>query len=273
MLKEKRLGFLGSGNMAEALIHGLLESGLADKAKIMAADKDIERLNAIVEGYGIEGHSKNFEIARRCDVVIVAVKPQAIDSVLDDVRDEIDSEKLVVSIAAGISTKRIAARLKKGAKIVRVMPNTPALVLAGASAICCGKKVSLEEKEMVMSIFGAVGKVVALDDESLMDAVTGLSGSGPAFVYTFIEALSDAGVKAGLPRDIAGILAGQTVYGAAKAVIELQRHPAELRDMVTSPGGTTIAGIAKLEEKGFRSAVIEAVEAATRRSKELGGGD
>lgn len=271
MLRGKRVGFLGAGNMAEAIIHGLIDSGRVKASEIMASDKNIERLNVIVEGYGIEGQSKNFEVARRSDIIILAVKPQVMVAVLDDIRDEIDSDKLVVSIAAGITIASLASRLGKGAKIVRVMPNTPALVLEGASAICAGEGVSDEERKVALSIFEAVGKVVTVDDEGLMDAVTGLSGSGPAFVYTFIEALSDAGVKAGLPRDVANELAGQTVYGAARTVMELKRHPAELRDMVTSPGGTTIAGMSKLEEKGFRAAVIAAVEAATKRSKELGG--
>lgn len=270
MLKGRRIGFLGAGNMAEAIIHGLIESGRVKAAEVIASDKNVGRLNVVVEGYGIEGFSKNFEVARRSDIVIVAVKPQVIDSVLDDIRDEIDDEKLLVSIAAGISIERIAARLNEGAKIVRVMPNTPALVLSGVSAICSGRGVSDEEGETVKAIFESVGEVVVVEDEGLMDAVTGLSGSGPAFVYTFIEALADAGVKVGLPRDVANLLAGQTVYGAAKTVMELKRHPAELKDMVTSPGGTTIAGLARLEDKGFRSAIIGAVEAAVERSRELG---
>ncbi|MBE9504053.1 MAG: pyrroline-5-carboxylate reductase [Proteobacteria bacterium] len=272
MLKGKRIGFLGAGNMAEAIIQGLIKSGQVKETEITASDKNIERLNVVVEGYGIEGHSKNFEVASRSDIIILAVKPQGIDEVLDDIRAEISEAKLIVSIAAGIKIDKIASRLKEGAKIVRVMPNTPALVLAGASVICPSANVTDEEKSAALAIFEAVGKAVIIEDETLMDAVTGLSGSGPAFVYTFIEALSDAGVKAGLSREIASMLASNTVYGAAKAVIELNRHPAELRDMVTSPGGTTIAGMAKLEEKGFRSAVISAVEAATKRSKELGKG-
>jgi len=270
MLKGKRIGFLGAGNMAEAIIHGLVDSGRVKGSEITASDRAIERLNVIVEGYGIEGFSKNFEVARRSDVIIVAVKPQSIDAVLADIRDEINDEKLVISIAAGISTEKIASTLKKGSKVVRVMPNTPALVLSAATAIYAGEGVSEDDKEVAMAIFEAIGKVVVIEDEGLMDAVTGLSGSGPAFVYTFIESLSDAGVKMGLPREISGLLASQTVFGAAKAVIELKRHPAELRDMVTSPGGTTIAGMAKLEDKGFRAAVMAAVEAATIRSRELG---
>jgi len=271
MLKGKRIGFLGSGNMAEAIINGLIKSGRVREAEISVSDKSIERLNVIVEGYGVEGFSKNFEVARRSDIIILAVKPDMAEQVLDDIRDEIGNDKLLVSIAAGITIQKLASCLKKDAGIVRVMPNTPALVLSGVSVICPGAGVSEGETAAVVSIFEAVGRAVIIDNESLMDGVTGLSGSGPAFVYTFIEALSDAGVKVGLSRDMAALLATQTVYGAAKTVMEEKRHPAELRDMVTSPGGTTIAGMVQLEKKGFRSAVIAAVEAATERSEELGG--
>lgn len=270
MLKGKRIGFLGSGNMAEAIINGLIKSGHVKGTEISASDKNIERLNVIVEGYGIEGHNKNFEVARRSDVIIVAVKPQVIEPVLKGIADEMGPDKLIISIAAGIKIKQISSYLKEGAKIVRVMPNTPALVLSGVSALCPGKGVSKEELELATAIFDAVGKTVTVEDEGLMDAVTGLSGSGPAFVYTFIEAMSDAGVKMGLPRETANTLATETVLGSAKVVSEMKMHTGELRDMVTSPGGTTIAGMGKLEEKGFRSAVISAVEAAVNKSKELG---
>ncbi|MDH3973890.1 MAG: pyrroline-5-carboxylate reductase [Deltaproteobacteria bacterium] len=270
MLQGKRLGFIGAGNMAEAIMRGVLDSGKVKAAEITAGDSNFERLNVIVEGFGIEGHNKNFEVAKKADIIILAVKPQVMDKVLADIKNEISGDKLVISIAAGVKLKTLAAGLKKGAKIVRVMPNTPALVLAGISAICPGEGIDDADKKALFAIFDAIGESVLLDNEGLMDAVTGLSGSGPAFVYTFIEALSDAGVKVGLPRDISTRLAMQTVYGSAKVVKELERHPAELRDMVTSPGGTTIAGMGALEEKGFRAAVISAVEAATKRSKELG---
>jgi len=270
MLKGKRLGFIGAGNMAEAIIRGVLDSGRVSAGEITASDSNFERLNVIVEGFGIEGHNKNFEVAKRADIIILAVKPQIMDKVLADIKDEITKDKVVVSIAAGVKIETLAAGLNKGAKIVRVMPNTPALVLSGISAICPGVGVSEDDKKALFAIFDAIGESVLLENEGLMDAVTGLSGSGPAFVYTFIEALSDAGVKVGLPRDISIRLATQTVYGSAKVVKELERHPAELRDMVTSPGGTTIAGMGVLEEKGFRAAVISAVEAATKRSRELG---
>lgn len=270
MLSSKKIGFLGSGNMAEAIIHGLIKSGMTTGASISASDKNIKRLNSIVEEYGIEGYNKNFEVARRSDIVILAVKPQTIDPVLKDIKDELSSEKILVSIAAGIKVSKIADKLKNETKIVRVMPNTPAIVLSGVSAIYAGKNVSDCEKKIIMSLFEAIGKTVSIENEELMDAVTGLSGSGPAFVYTFIEALSDGGVKEGLSRKDALTLAAQTVLGSAKMVLEQDKHPAQLKDMVTSPGGTTIAGVAKLEEKGFRSSVISAVEAAVKRSKALG---
>ncbi len=270
MLGNKRIGFLGSGNMAEAIIRGLITSGMVTETAISVSDRNIERLNSIVETYGIEGYSKNFEVARRSDIVILAVKPQTIDDVLDDIRDELDSEKILVSIAAGVKTSKIAGLLRDNVKIVRVMPNTPALVLSGVSAVFAGRNTGDKEKEIIMSLFRSTGKTVSIENESLMDAVTGLSGSGPAYVYTFIEALSDAGVKEGLSREDANTLAAQTVFGSAKMVLEQNKHPAQLKDMVTSPGGTTIAGVAMLEEKGFRASVLSAVEAAVKKSRDLG---
>lgn len=270
MLQGKRLGFIGAGNMAEAMIRGVLDSGKVNAGEVTASDSNLERLNVIVEGFGIEGHNRNFEVAKLADIIILSVKPQVMKKVLADIRDEVSQDKLVVSIAAGVGIEKLAAGLKKGTKIVRVMPNTPALVLSGISVICPGAGVSDEDKKSVSAIFDAIGESVVIENEELMDAVTGLSGSGPAYVYTFIEALADAGVKVGLPRDISRRLATQTVYGSAKVAKELDRHPAELRDMVTSPGGTTIAGMGALEEKGFRAAIISAVEAATKRSRELG---
>ncbi len=270
MLTGKRIGFIGAGNMAEAIIKGLIDSGRVKPPEITASDTNFEHLNVIVERHGIEGHNKNFEVVRHSDVIVLAVKPQVMGDVLDDIAGEITGEKLVVSIAAGINTGKISEHLNPGAKIVRVMPNTPALVLSGVSALFAGSGVSEDELDVARAIFDAVGKTVVVDDEIMMDAVTGLSGSGPAFCYTFIEALSDAGVEMGLPRDTASLLATETVLGAAKMVSELKLPPAELTSRVTSPGGTTVAGLGQLDEKGFRAAVHAAVEAATKRSKELG---
>ena len=211
----------------------------------------------------------NVEAAREADIVILSVKPQVIERVLVEITSVVDDRKLVISIAAGIVISRIEKALKDGAHVVRVMPNTPALVLAGAAAIAGGKNATSNDLALAQSIFNSVGRAVIVE-EKLMDAVTGLSGSGPAYVFMIIDALSDAGVKAGLPRQLALELAAQTVYGAAKMVLETKEHPGKLRDMVTSPGGTTIEGLHALEKGKLRATLINAVEAATARSRELG---
>jgi pyrroline-5-carboxylate reductase len=201
-------------------------------------------------------------------VIVLAVKPQVLTSALQPLREGIGPSQMVLSIAAGVSTARIEECFAKDIPVVRVMPNTPALVGAAASAICLGRFANQTHRAQAHRIFDAVGLAVDVE-EKLLDAVTGLSGSGPAYVYVFIEALSDAGVRAGLPRDVATRLAAQTVLGSARMVLETGTHPGVLKDMVTSPGGTTIAGLHALEQNAFRGAVIDAVQAATQRSKEL----
>lgn len=268
MLKNKIIGFIGAGNMAEALINGLISSHTVLPGSIMASDRDIERLAVIAEGYKIRAVNSNTEVVSDSDIVILAVKPQDVSSVLADTREGA-KDKLIISIAAGINTQTISDTLLTPVRIVRAMPNTPALVLSGATALFIGEGCTKDDEKMAVRIFDAVGKTVVLKDEALMDAVTGLSGSGPAYIFLIMEALADAGVRMGLPREIASLLANQTVFGSARMVMEIKRHPAELKDMVTSPGGTTIAGLKKLEDGKVRASIMEAVEAATVRSREL----
>jgi len=262
------LSFLGAGAMGEALIRGLLSAGVYQAADIAAFDPDAARLQSVCELLSVRRADDALDLARDCDVLLIAVKPQVLAAALQPLRDVMQPAQTVISIAAGVTTSQIEACFAAPIPVVRVMPNTPALVGAAASAICLGRHADSAARERAHRIFDAVG--VAVDcDEKLLDAVTGLSGSGPAYVYVFIEALSDAGVRAGLPRDVATKLAAQTVMGSAQMVIETGRHPGELKDMVTSPGGTTIAGLHALEQNAFRGAVIDAVQAATQRSREL----
>lgn len=268
MLKNKTIGFIGAGNMAEALMNGLISSHTVLPGSIMASDRSMDRLAVIAEGYKIKGMNSNAEVVAGSDIVILAVKPQDIANVLIEIREEV-KDRLIISIAAGVNTKKIADILLTPARIIRAMPNTPALVLSGATALFIGEGCTKDDEKMAVRIFDAVGKTVVLKDESLMDAVTGLSGSGPAYVFIILEALADAGVRMGLPRETASLLANQTVFGAARMVMETKRHPAELKDMVASPGGTTIAGLKKLEDGKLRASIMDAVEAAALRSKEL----
>src|SRR5581483_2494138 len=219
--------------------------------------------------YGIRATTSNLDVVRASEIVVLSVKPQILPSVLDEVSKHLQPHALVISIAAGTPVAAIEQRLPAGTRVVRTMPNTPALVGAGATAIAGGQHAKDDDLEATQRIFDAVGKTVVLD-ESQLDAVTGLSGSGPAYVFLIIEALSDAGVKMGLSRYNAQALAAQTVLGSAKLLLETNEHPGRLKDMVTSPGGTAIAGIATLEAGGLRTTLINAVEAATRRSRELG---
>ncbi|MGH7885458.1 MAG: pyrroline-5-carboxylate reductase [Thermodesulfobacteriota bacterium] len=263
------IGFIGGGNMAEAIIKGLLLSKSIKKNEIIVSDINPERLRFITSRYGIKSAANNKDVVINSDLVILCVKPGVFATVLSDIKKLSISNKLFISIAAGINTSFIKKTVGKNIKIARVMPNTPSLVLEGASAVYFEEGFLENEKMSVLSMLKSVGNVYEIEKEDLMDAVTGLSGSGPAFVSIFIEALSDGGVKMGLTRDLSNKLAVQTVYGTSKMILETARHPSEIKDMVSSPGGTTINGVHKLEEKGFRDAVISAVEAAALRSKEL----
>ncbi len=269
MLKEKKFGFIGSGNMAEALMRGLLEpSGVVVPDNMFAADVSEDRLHHLHDIYGIQTVTNNREAVKSADVVILAVKPQVIQTVLQEISDCVDEHKLVVSIAAGIKIQVIQDGLKP-TRVVRAMPNIAALVHAAITAVSQGKYATEEDIQIAREIFNAVGESVVVK-ENLMDAVTGLSGSGPAYMFYAINALADGGVKVGFSREVALKLAVQTMYGAAKMVIETGEHPMKLRDMVTSPGGTSIAGVYALERDGFGATIMNAVEVATNRSKELG---
>jgi len=270
-IKGLTVGFVGGGNMGEALIKGLLGANLVPASAIHAADVRLDRLKQLDRKYGIQVSSDNVELVRHSDVVILAVKPQIMDAVLKEIAPAVTRKKLLISIAAGVSTAKIRAVLNKDARLIRVMPNTPALVLEGVTAIAKADGLEPDDLDAAGEIFGAVGRVVVLE-ESLMDAVTGLSGSGPAYVAVVIESLADGGVRMGLDRITAMTLATQTVLGAAKLLLETGLHPGALKDMVSSPGGTSIAGIAALEEGGIRTTFIKAVERATERSRELGQG-
>jgi pyrroline-5-carboxylate reductase len=265
----QKIGFIGAGNMAEALVKGLLSSGFFKKNQVIMSDVVEERLDHLSSLYGVKTTQKNTEVVKFSNFVVLAVKPNSIHKVLLEIKGFLTSKKVLISIAAGINTSSISEIVRRKIKIVRVMPNTPALVLAGASVLYCNSLITQEEKQSIKKIFESIGIAYVIDNETLLDGVTGLSGSGPAFVAMFIEALSDGGVKMGLPRNIALRLAAQTVYGTAKMVLDSGIHPAELKDKVASPGGTTIEGIKELETRGFRGSVISAVSAATRRSKEL----
>jgi pyrroline-5-carboxylate reductase len=270
-LKGKRVGFLGAGNIGDAMIKGLLQSGLVPAGAIHTSDARPDRLAQIVKQYGIQSAADNLALVRASDVIVLAVKPQIIATVLKEIAPAVDDTKLVVSVAAGVATSTLRANLPRARRLIRVMPNTPALVLEGATAIARAEGLDPGDLETAQELFGAVGRVVVLDEDAL-DAVTGLSGSGPAYVAIVIEALADGGVKMGLDRATAMTLAAQTVLGAAKLIIDTGMHPGQVKDMVASPGGTTIAGIAALEEGGVRRTFISAVERATLRSRELGQG-
>ena len=264
-------GFIGAGKMAEALMAGMLKAGLARADELIASDISAARRDAVRAALGIETTAENARVFEFARTVVLAVKPQHAGSVLDEAREHVRPHHLIVSIMAGVPTAAIEARLPAGTRVVRVMPNTACLVQAAASGVAKGTHATDADLRAVVELFNAVGRAEAVD-EKLLDAVTGLSGSGPAYIFTVIEALADGGVAEGLPRETALRLAAQTVMGAGKMVLESGQHPALLREQVTSPAGTTAEGLAVLEAHGVRSAFLQAVRAAARRSKALGEG-
>lgn len=270
MLAEESITVIGAGNIGRALIGGLLRSdNHVDPGQIWATRRDPEALHELEEVFpGIRAGTDNRRAVRGADVVLICVKPQNASEVFEDVRETLAPNALVISVLAGITTDSICDRLGEDVAAVRAMPNTPALVDEGATAIAGGRYSTDEQVEIAAEIFRAVG-IVEIVPEYQMDAVTGLSGSGPAYVYMVIEALTDGGVKQGLTRKTALRLAAQTVFGAAKLVLETGKHPAILRDEVTTPGGTAIAAVAELEDHGLRTMLIDAVKTATRRSRRL----
>src|SRR5437588_4473441 len=264
-----RVGFLGAGKMATALARGWLKADLIAAQHILASDPVEQARKAFASETGLRSTSDNGEVVSASDLLLVAVKPQSMPGLMQEIRPVLQARHLVVSIAAGITLHQLAKGLGKERRLIRVMPNTPCLVGASASAYAPGETALPQDIALVDRLLKAVGLAFALP-EHLLDAVTGLSGSGPAFVYVMIEALSDGGVRVGLPREVATALAAQTVLGAAKMVLETGSHPAVLKDMVASPGGTTIAGMHALERGQLRAALMDAVETATLRSMELG---
>lgn len=268
MTFERTIGFLGAGNMAEAIMRGLIQDGIAP-TRIWASAPRQERLDQLAQRYGIRTTTDNAELTSNAQVLLLSVKPQIMDRVLLEVGKKVSRDALVISVAAGVSTATIEARLPPGTRVIRAMPNTPAQVRAGATALSSGSHASDADMDIARFVFDAVGISMILD-ESQLDAVTGLSGSGPAYVFLILEALADAGVKVGLSRRNAQRLAAQTMMGAAKMLLDTDEHPGRLKDMVTSPGGTAIAGLHTLEQGGLRTTLINAVESATRRAEELG---
>jgi pyrroline-5-carboxylate reductase len=268
-MDKKKIGMLGAGNMAGALIRGMLASKRVEPEQIRASDVRQERLDELGREFGIITHTNNQELVSWANLVVLAVKPQVVDRVLDAKVCAFSPGTLVVSIAAGVPIRALEARLPDSVRVVRAMPNTAAIALAGATGIAPGSRATDADLELTRALFDATGRSVILD-ESLIDAVTGLSGSGPAYVMLMIEALADGGVKVGLHRDTALLLAAQTVFGSAKLLLDTGEHPGRLKDMVTSPGGTAIAGLHTLEIGGLRRTLIDAVESATRRAQELG---
>lgn len=268
MLQGRKLGFIGSGAMAEALISGVLTAGLIAPTQIIVSDISQKRLDYMQEKYGIATTLSIPEVVSKAQILFLTVKPQVIPSVLNVIGPLVPSSALVVSVAAGITIHALQNKMPH-IPIIRVMPNTPVAVGEGMSVIALGEYAGEQNGEIVYTIFASVGKAIIMD-ESAMDAVTGLSGSGPGYAFVLIDALADAGVRVGLSRQNSILMAAQTLLGAAKMVLETGEHPAKLRDMVTSPGGTTIAGIHVLEQQGVRAALIDSVLAATQRSQEMG---
>lgn len=267
MISKNKIGFIGGGNMAEALLKGMLSA--AGPLDVAVSDLNTNRLELFKTQYGVDAITKdNRKVVEYADVIILAVKPQIIPQILEEVKDLVE-DKLIVSIAAGVLTESIEHHLNEGARVVRVMPNTPALVGLGATGICKGSNADSDDIKLVETMMNTIGVCVVVGEDR-MDAITGLSGSGPAYVYMFIDALADAGVNMGLTRVNAVKLAAQTVLGAAKMVQETGIHPMQLKDNVTTPAGTTICALHELDKGAFKSTVMSAVEAATKKAAKLG---
>lgn len=268
----KKVGFIGAGNMAGALIKGVLDARLYRPADIVASDALPTQLRRVRRRYGVSGTRDNQAVVREAHTVVLAVKPQIIDQVLAEIRPAVTKAKRFISIAAGVVLKRLERGLGGDARVIRVMPNTPALLGKSMTVVVRGTHATAADEKMALTFFRGVGDALAVQDEKLLDAVTGLSGSGPAYVYLFAEALIAGGVEKGLSPAIAERLTFQTLAGAAAMLQETKHSPQQLREMVTSPGGTTLAGLTRLEKGKFSQTVGAAVDAATRRSRELGRG-
>jgi pyrroline-5-carboxylate reductase len=268
MNEPLRIGFLGAGRMATALAQGWIKAGLVSTERVCASDPLLSARDTFSQTTGVLAQADNQSILSHSDVVVLAVKPQTMSDLLQEVHSDVQPRHLLISIAAGVTLRQIADIVGTDRRIIRVMPNTPCLVGASASAFAASANATPDDVQLTERLLNSVGRAFAVP-EKWLDAVTGLSGSGPAFVFVMIEALSDGGVRMGLPRDLATILAAQTLFGSAKMLLETGLHPGMLKDMVASPGGTTIAGLHALERGGLRAALMDAVEAATQRSTEL----
>ena len=267
----EKIGVIGAGKIGSAIARGIIRAGLVNKESVMSSDVSDELRQAIARDLDIKVTPDNGALCDFAEIIILAVKPQIVDPVAREIAKKLGKSKLLVSVAAGVPLGRIETHLEAGARVVRVMPNIPCVIGAGAAGFAGGGHATAADLEKVGAILNSFGVGLAVE-EKYLDAVTGLSGSGPAYVFLFMEALADGGVQVGLSRDVALKLAMQTVYGAARMALESNKHLSELKDEVTSPGGTTIAGLYAMEQNGFRGTVMKAVVSATRRSQELGKG-
>lgn len=265
---KKTIGFIGCGNMAQAMIGGMVKSKVFAGENIIASNISEKNLNLAKEQFGIKTTGDNKEVASNSNILFLAVKPHLYSAVINEIREYVKEDCIVITIAAGQTIENVEKDFGRQVKLVRTMPNTPALVGEGMTALCPNKMVSKDEVEEVIKIFNSFGKAEIIE-EKLIDAFITVSGSSPAYVFMFIEAMADGAVLQGMPRDKAYNMAAQAVFGAAKMVIETGKHPGELKDMVCSPGGTTIEAVAELEEKGFRAAVISAMKRCADKSKEM----
>lgn len=269
---NKKIGFIGCGNMGTAMMSGIIKANLISPQNIMASDFNDEKLEAIKEEKGILITNDNLELAQFADILFLSVKPNIYQSVINEIKDKVNDNTIIVTIAAGMDIKTVEKYFNRNIKLIRVMPNTPALVGEGMSAICPNKNILKEELEKVVNIFKCFSEVEIIE-EKYIDVVTAVTGSSPAYVYMFIEALADGGVLKGLPRDKAYKMAAQAVYGSAKMVLETGNHPGKLKDDVCSPGGTTIEAVYSLEKNGMRAAIIEAVEECVKKAQEMNAND
>ncbi|WP_442598614.1 pyrroline-5-carboxylate reductase [Neobacillus sp. D3-1R] len=265
---NQKVGFIGCGKMAQAMIEGMIRSKVVQPEAIMASAVTDETLHSVKEKYNILVSSHNIEVAKHADILFLAIKPNIHDAILKEIAEALDEQSVIVTIAAGISLDYIESFFQTKVKVVRAMPNTPSLVGEGMSAICHNQQVNQEDLDKVLRLFNSFGKAEVMAEE-LMDSIPAISGSSPAYVYMFIEALADGGVKQGIPRKQAYKLAAQAVLGAAKMVLETEKHPGELKDDVCTPGGATIEAVAALEQEGFRSAILTAMDHCTQKSKHL----
>ena len=269
MLKDKKIGVIGTGNMGESLISGLIYARSSVPKNIICSDVRKDKLKSVKDAYGVVTTTSNIDVVKASEIVIYAIKPQIMASILKETAAHLDMSKVIISIAAGVPLAAIESCLNKDLRLIRVMPNIAASVKEGAAAIAPGKHASKGDLKLAKAVFDSVGKSIIIEEE-FMDAITGLSGNGPAYIFLIVDALADAGVKMGLSREDALLLATQSVLGAAKLLLETGEHPGKLKDKVTSPGGTAIAALHTIEEGGLRTTLINAVEVGTNRSKELG---